>query len=272
MSNRGKRAFVTMVAVMVSTACGGSSADPSPTSTALAIDPAAAAVMMTGSVSGVVGSCPTVTFTLERRTIKTTGSTSFGDSKCTDLVNSARVEIGGVVQADGSIWARTVRRIPTTSAPPPAPTLVSVVGTVSGLAGTCPVVSFTLERRVIRTTAATVYGNGACTDITDGIRVEIAGTVQGDGSVVVVKLSMVRPAGTPAPSPTVVLTGAIVEMSGTCPTLRLNVGGRGATTSATTVFDGKPCEELKLGTMVEITGAVASTSTVLVATKVASRK
>jgi hypothetical protein len=49
-----------------------------------------------------------------------------------------------------------------------------VTGTVSGLTGTCPDLTFTVGTRVVRTSSATVFDD-RCTDIRNGVRVEANG-------------------------------------------------------------------------------------------------
>lgn len=56
-----------------------------------------------------------------------------------------------------------------------------VKGTVSALSGTCPALTFTVGTRVVKTGSATVFDD-RCTDIRDGVRVEVNGTRASDGT------------------------------------------------------------------------------------------
>jgi hypothetical protein len=56
-----------------------------------------------------------------------------------------------------------------------------VKGTVSGLTGTCPDLTFTVGTRVVRTGSATVFDD-RCTDIRNGVRVEATGTRAENGT------------------------------------------------------------------------------------------
>jgi hypothetical protein len=56
-----------------------------------------------------------------------------------------------------------------------------VKGTVSALSGTCPALTFTVGTRLVRTGSATVFDD-RCTDVTNGIRVEVRGTRMNDGT------------------------------------------------------------------------------------------
>jgi hypothetical protein len=150
---------------------------------------------------------------------------------------------------------------------------VSVVGIVDGLNGVCPSVTFIIERRIFKTSAATVFAGNGCSAIASGLRVELAGAVQSDGSISVVRLALApRPSAPPAAPTGGVLAGAIGELAGTCPVLRISVGGRTATTTASTIFDGKPCAELKVGAAVEITYTMSTTASTLIALKVVARR
>lgn len=272
---------LVLTAVAITVSCGGTPADSSPSSTSPAFDARATTSTITGTITALTGTCPTVTFALERRIIKTDAGTSFGDVPCLALKNAIRVEVTGTSLGDGSVLATRVRLVPATNAPSPppapAPTLVSVVGLVDGFVGACPSVTFTIERRLFKTNASTVFAGDGCTALANGVRVELAGTVQPDGSINVVKLAPAPrpsspPASPPAPPTTGVLAGAIVELAGACPVVRINVGGRTASTTASTIFDGKPCAELKVGTFVEIAFAAPATNAAIVALKVAARR
>lgn len=56
-----------------------------------------------------------------------------------------------------------------------------VKGTVSALSGTCPALTFTVGTRVVRTGSATVFDD-RCTDVRNGVRVEVNGTRMNDGT------------------------------------------------------------------------------------------
>jgi len=56
-----------------------------------------------------------------------------------------------------------------------------VKGTVSALSGTCPALTFTVGTRLVRTGSATVFDD-RCTDVRNGVRVEVRGTRMNDGT------------------------------------------------------------------------------------------
>ena len=58
-----------------------------------------------------------------------------------------------------------------------------VEGTVAELSGTCPSVRFKVGAQVVATAASTKFEDGACADVKNGRRVEVEGTLQGDGAL-----------------------------------------------------------------------------------------
>jgi hypothetical protein len=146
-----------------------------------------------------------------------------------------------------------------------------VTGTISALTGSCPAVTFTLERKTIRTGATTSFGDAKCADAKNDVKVTVTGTSQADGSVLATKVSLVAaPVVVAAAVPAI--SGAITERTGTCPALTITVGEKTATTASTTFFDGKGCGDMKAGVVVNIFGTIPSGGSTLVASKVASPK
>jgi hypothetical protein len=58
-----------------------------------------------GTVSGLTGTCPNITFSLSGVTVKANGATRFDDAGCARVRNSIRVEVHGQRQGDGSVQA-----------------------------------------------------------------------------------------------------------------------------------------------------------------------
>ena len=56
-----------------------------------------------------------------------------------------------------------------------------VKGTISALSGTCPALTFTIGTRLVRTGSTTVFDD-RCTDVANGVRVEVKGTRANDGT------------------------------------------------------------------------------------------
>jgi hypothetical protein len=62
---------------------------------------------VSGTVSALSGQCPTLTFTVQTRTVKTTNATTF-DGGCSIVKANARVEVKGTLAADGTLAATRV--------------------------------------------------------------------------------------------------------------------------------------------------------------------
>ena len=54
------------------------------------------------------GECPNLTFTVDRRLVRTNGATTF-DDRCDKIKKNRDVTVWGVVQGDGSVLAVRVR-------------------------------------------------------------------------------------------------------------------------------------------------------------------
>jgi hypothetical protein len=132
-----------------------------------------------GAVSGLTGTCPTVTFMVGTSMISTTSDTTFGGAGCAALANGSNVAVTGTLQTGGSILAAQVF-LETAPKTPPA----FARGVVSALAGACPTVTFTLGTTAVSTTSGTTFVGGACAGLADGSPAGVEGTRQPDGSIV----------------------------------------------------------------------------------------
>ncbi len=223
-------ASVALAFTLVS-ACGSNTAH-TPTSASASIDHAApptAVVSLRGAVAQLSGTCPAVTFTINGTSVTTSSSTAFSDGSCAALANATSVSVTGRLQ-QGTLVATSVRTLP-----PPA---VRVRGSVSGLAGTCPTLSFVVDGHAIATTAATRFGGGTCADVANGIVAEVDGTAQTTSiAASFVRLSI----------PVVEVSGTISALAGTCPAITMTVNGTAIAATAGTRFVGATCAQLANG-------------------------
>jgi hypothetical protein len=67
--------------------------------------------------------------------------------------------------------------------PPEANQEVELEGRISGLSGQCPNVSFSLAGRTVGADGNTDYKEGRCRDLSNGVRVEVRGTLHVNGGV-----------------------------------------------------------------------------------------
>lgn len=65
---------------------------------------------VSGAISSLQGHCPTLTFLVNARTVRTTSSTSFRGGSCNSIDDGDDVTVEGTVGADNSITATIVRR------------------------------------------------------------------------------------------------------------------------------------------------------------------
>jgi len=129
-----------------------------------------------GLVSGLSGTCPDLTFTVNGTTIVANASTIFEDGSCSTVQNGTRVEIKGTRQSNGSVLATKVDI--------DEPDLdIDLKGTVSGLGSACPSLTFTVRGTSVVTNSATRFTDGPCSAIQNGTRLEVEGTRQANGSV-----------------------------------------------------------------------------------------
>ena len=209
------------------------------------------AVTVTGTVSGLSGTCPAVMFKVESKTVKTDASTSFGDKTCADVKNDAKVGAVGVVQTDGSILAKQVR-----VAPPPPPPPVTVSGAISGLTGACPAVTFMVAGKKVVTSAATVWGELKCADLKADSRITAIGPAQADGSILATAVRIMPPLP-------VTLTGTVSALGGACPLVTFAVAGKKVVTNANTNFGDKACGDIKNDARVGVLGTLQADGSIL---------
>ena len=134
-------------------------------------------VELDGVVAGLSGSCPNnLSFTVNgingTTAVTTDGATRFEGGICRDVQNGTEVDVDGVGRAGGSVRATEVEFED-----------VELEGTVTGLSGSCPNLSFMINGTTVRTDGGAVFGDGACSDVQNGVQVEVEGLRQPDGSV-----------------------------------------------------------------------------------------
>jgi hypothetical protein len=146
------------------------------------------AITVTGTVGALAGACPTISFTLEGKTARTSSATVYTGGACGDVKNGSRLTISGTTQTDQSVAVEKVTVLPPTTTTTPSTTL-TITGTINSIAGTCPSVTFVLEAKKIVISAATTYERGTCTDLKNAIKVTATGAVQSDGSVAATRVA-----------------------------------------------------------------------------------
>lgn len=133
-----------------------------------------------GAVSGLSGTCPAITFTLNAITIRATSATEFKEGACTSIANGDIVEVEGVRQTDGSVLAKKIE----SEEDDDDANEWEATGTISGLSGACPAITFTLAGKTVRATSSTEFKAITCAAVANGTKLKVEGTTQTDGSVI----------------------------------------------------------------------------------------
>jgi len=136
-----------------------------------------------GIVSGLTATtgCPVLTFMVGTTTVTTSAATDFDDVLCSQLANGAIVEVKGTRQANGSIVATKVELAGN----------AEVEGLVSGLpSGTCPTLAFTVGTKQVTTSASTTFEDVTCATLVNGMKVEVKGVLQMNGSIAAAKVEL----------------------------------------------------------------------------------
>ena len=203
---------------------------------------------MSGAVASLAGACPSLTFTIDGTAAAVNTATSYGGGgSCADLKNGDRRAAVGARNSDGRLVARYVSGA--------IPTEVTLSGTVAGLAGTCPSLTFTVNGASASTSASTTFSPGGCSDVKNGGPIGLVGTKNADGRVIARAVSVAK---TETPPAEVTVTGLVSGLEGTCPSLRFTVDGKRFATSGSTTYGGGACANIANGGKVGVAGTQGS--------------
>jgi hypothetical protein len=135
-----------------------------------------------GVLKSIGGAKPGLVLMVDATTVRTSSGTEVkrrGDVQTLDELKTGQsLHVVGDRQADGSIDAR---KIEITDDPAGGP--FEIAGSVGGLKGTCPAVSFGVNGFSVTTSSATVFEGAACSALKSGGKVTVKGLKQADGSV-----------------------------------------------------------------------------------------
>lgn len=135
-----------------------------------------------GSLSAIGGTRPALLLTVGGTTVRTSASTEVqrrGDTQSLEALQIGQaLHVVGTRQADGSLNARRIQ-----IKDDEAGGEFEIEGSVGGLKGTCPVVSFGVNGFDVRTDGSTVFNGAGCGDLRSGHKVLVKGARQADGSV-----------------------------------------------------------------------------------------
>ena len=135
-----------------------------------------------GKVNALSGTPPSLVMTVGTTIVRTTSDTEV--KRRGDVQTLAEIKLGqdvhvvGVRQPDGSLIARLIEL--NDDAPGAE---VEIEGSVGGLTGTCPAISFKINGYSIQTSATTVFEGITCAAVKSGTKVTAKGT-SGPGGVI----------------------------------------------------------------------------------------
>jgi hypothetical protein len=136
-------------------------------------------VELKGALTGLAGACPSLTFMVSGSSVQTNGATRFDDAACTTFRNGDVVEVKGTRQANGVVLASKVEKDDDDD----DDNEVEVEGTLSGLGGACPSITFTVSGRSVATNGGTRFDDTTCAALKSGDRVEVKGVRQANNVV-----------------------------------------------------------------------------------------
>jgi hypothetical protein len=192
----------------------------------------------------------------------------------------ADLQIGDKVEIRGTVEATSVRATEVKVDGERRGQLTERKGLVSGLAGTCPDLTFTIGTTKVTTSGSTYFKEGACTAVQNGVAVEVKGQPQADGSIVAMQVKQDDDDDDQDENEDdddddddddrdeVELKGAVSALGTTpCPTITFVVRSTTVSTTSATRFDGIACTAIQNGRIVEVKGTRQPDGTV-VATRV----
>jgi hypothetical protein len=141
-----------------------------------------------GVVAALSGACPTLTFMVQATRVTTNSATVFDDTACARVVNGMDVEVHGVRQADGSLLASRIEAEDdddetNNRGPNPGNSEQRFTGSVSGVGGACPAITFMVRGNKVATNGSTRFDDTSCGRVANSMTVEVRGLRQTDGSV-----------------------------------------------------------------------------------------
>lgn len=160
--------------------------------------PQAVTIQLHGTIAGLTGSASAFQFMLGPTLVKGDASTKItggGDNNddavvkdetsltFANLKNGAMVEVTGTQQT-GFVQAVQIQ----VESQQNAGNQAEVEGSLGTITGTCPAISTTVGTTKVTTTASTSFGEGGCAALKAGMKVQVTGTRNADGSITATKV------------------------------------------------------------------------------------
>ena len=139
-------------------------------------------------------------------------------------------------------------------------------GVVSDLTGRCPNLTFRLNGKTVKTNSATKFDEISCGALANGVRAEVKGITQSDGSILATRVESDDDEDDDRQNGEREVEGKISGLTGSCPNLTFTIGSTTVKTSSGTQFKNVACGALANGTEVEADGTLSNN--VLAAAKI----
>ncbi len=204
-----------------------------------------------GAISGLIGACPNLNFSVGTQGVITDAGTHFKDRECSGIRNGQSVEVHGIRQVDGRVLARDVE-------PNIESERIEVLGTLAGLGGSCPSVVFSIGNDVIATNGDTRFKT-PCNALSEGRFVEAEGVRQPDDRILAQEVETEDE----LEGVEVEVRGTIQSVNGSCPSLTFFVADRRIVTNIDSHFERMTCTDLRSGIKVEAKGIAQADRSVL---------
>jgi hypothetical protein len=140
-----------------------------------------------GVLTAIGGTKPALMLTVGGTAVRTSAATEVqrrGDVQTLDALKIGQtLHVVGVRQSNGSIDARRIQIDDDSTGGE-----FAIEGSLGGLKGTCPTVTFSVNGFSIATSAATVFEGGTCSALKSGNKITVTGIKQADGSVVATRV------------------------------------------------------------------------------------
>lgn len=224
----------------------------------------ATTVKIEGVISAATGLCPAKTFVVGLQSVVTDAATTFEGGLCEQLAPLKAVEVRAVRRTDGTLLAKDVEF---EDADVDDDDAGRWEGTVSGLAGTCPAITFVVATRTVVTNPTTEFHDITCLQVLNNTNVRVRGTLQANGTVLATRVDIKtddedadaaaddtngNPHHGAGPH-----DGTVSSFRGVCPTVTFNLRGLTMVADAATIYVGGTCATLRPNVQVVVTGAPA---------------
>jgi hypothetical protein len=126
---------------------------------------------------GGIGSCPSVSFTVDGRAVTASSATSFRHGPCEHLENGTWVEVNGLRQGNGTVLADKIEMKER-----------EFTGMITSMSSGCPTLTLGIQGFTVKTYGWTKFEKLACGGFVTGLRVEVKGTEHPNGIVKAIRL------------------------------------------------------------------------------------